>query len=232
MDFSHSTFNDMLFRLNRNINPFTGYKFSDNEAKQVTDMMTIIHAAVNNYEVNFNQCCATIPILDLDISITEETTIKPFTEQISNVILTALKRDSPYFSQKNIQRVFHNFLKSINLIELKIGADNKNHYYATQKGELCGLENETITKKNGNIVYKLLFSAYMQAYLVRVFPEIFIMEIKEEFYQTHINVNDEIKIAEPLTVDERNLVTKYQALNDENQKLLENYLETLYSENY
>lgn len=223
MDFSYSTLEDMQFRLERNINPFTGLKFNDDEKKLVTDMMRIIHAAVNNYEVEFedDSVYVYIPILDLAIEVEEFTTIQPLSRKISESITSALNGKQVYeFSTKNIQNKLHRFLTNIDLIELRTNKNlNINQYYATEKGESCGLKNLVKQTKNG-LYQKLRISAYMQAYLLRIFPEIFVSEIKSEFGKTS-DIESLTQKVEPITIKEQDLIMKYRAMNNRNKQLLE-----------
>lgn len=222
MDFSYATLENMLERLDRNINPFTGLKFSNDEKEIVTDMMLIIHAAVQNYAVEFYPVYVEMPILELSIKITERTNIGTFTQKISDSIAFALCKQTEVFSQLNIQNKLHRFLLNCDLIELRENKynDNKRQYYATKKGEKCGLINQNAKTKNGKKWHTLLYSAYMQAYLLRIFPEIFVEEIKFEFNKTH-NYESLISKVEPISLKEQDLIFKYRSMNKTSKELFE-----------
>lgn len=217
MDFKYATIEEMQYRLDRHINPFTGLIFSNDEEDIVTDMMRIIHAAVHNDAVEFDPVFVEIPILELRIQIKEETTIGPFSLKISDAIARALEKRTFDFSQKNIQDKFHLFLTNCDLIEFR---EKERHFYATPKGEKCGLTNRTTTTKKGEKWHSVVYNAYMQAYLLRLFPQIFIDAVKFEFNKTD-NTDSLVLKVEPLTLNEQDLILKYRALNKQNKQLLE-----------
>lgn len=222
MDFEYATLENMQFRLERNINPFTGLNFSDDEREIVTDMMRVIHAAVNNEAVEFDPVYVEIPVLELRIKVTEDIKISVFAKRISDTIATALYRKTEVFSPLSIQNKICKFLKYCDLIELRENKfnDNKKQYYATKKGEKCGLTNRITTTKAGKKWHTLYYSAYMQAYLLRMFPDIFVEAIKSEFNKT----NDGkvfISQVEPLTLEEQNLIFKYRAMNKRSKQLFQ-----------
>ena len=80
-DFSYSSIDEMIELLARNINPFSGLKFKAREEKQVTEMMSIIYAAVNDEELYFDPVTAFIPTLDIGIIIKKSTSIQPFAKK-------------------------------------------------------------------------------------------------------------------------------------------------------
>lgn len=217
MDFKYATIVDMQYRLDRHINPFTGLNFSDDEESIVTDMMRIIYAAVHNEAVEFDPVYVEIPILELRIQVKEETTIKPFSQKISDAIARVLEKRTFNFSQENIQDKFHWFLTNCDLIEFRV---KERHFYATKKGEKCGLINKTIITKSGEKWHSLVFNAYMQVYLLRLFPEIFIDAVKFEFKKT-VETDLLVLKTEPLTLKEQDLILKYRAMNKQNKQLLE-----------
>lgn len=227
MDFNYSSIEAVQERLDKHINPFTGFRFSDDEEEIVTAMMRTIHAAVHNYAVEFDPVYVEIPILELMIEIKEETTIGAFSKKISESITRALGKHTFEFSTISIQNKLHRFLINCDLIELRENkSNNKKQYFATKKGEKSGLKNQIITTKSGKKWHTLIYNSYMQAYMLRIFPEIFVSAIKTEFNK-FINSDSLILKIEPLTLKEQDLILKYRTMNKRNKQLLEEDIDIL-----
>lgn len=226
-DFSYSSIDEMIELLARNINPFSGLKFKAREKKQVTEMMSIIYAAVNDEELYFDPVTAFIPTLDIGIIIKKSTSIQPFAKKIAGAIAHALKKYSEYFSQDIIQFSFCRFLVENGLIELRDNPyiENQQSYFATTLGENCGLQNKT-TKTKKTKRHTLLYSAYMQVYLLRKFPDIFLPAIKAEFKKNHETLENYI---EPLTVEEQELIVSYRCLDENGKKYLSDTMASLFN---
>lgn len=210
--------------MDRNINPFSGLKFSDKERKQVTEMMFIIYAAVNDEEIVFAPEYVSIPTLDILIKVNKATTMQPFSKRIARAIEYAINKQSLYFTQERIQKSFNYFLLNNGFIKLVDNPtkDNQSSYFATEFGENCGLVN-VITR---NKQHRLVYSAYMQAYLLRKFPDIFLSAIKAEFNVTYETLENYI---EPLTIEEQELIVSYRSLNESGKKYLSDTLDSLFN---
>lgn len=208
----------------RNINPFTGMPFVDKEREIVTDIVKIIYSAVNDTDILLEPVKVYFPIFDTYLEIYKTINMTNFATNVANAIFLSLKIESEYFSLTSIRLYYYKFLMRKNLIELRNNPyTNKQSYYATELGENCGLKN--VVKKNEETKYNMVtFSAYIQIYLLRLFPEIFNESLKIVLKHAYATIHN---LVEPLNLEEQEIIAKYRNLNSENKKLLNKTIETL-----
>lgn len=223
-DFSINSIEKISELVERNINPFTGMYFVDKEREIVTDIVKIIYSAVNDTDILLEPVKVYFSIFDTYLEIYKTINMTNFATNVANAIFMSLKIESEYFSLKSIKLYYYNFLMRKNLIELRNNPyTNKQSYYATELGENCGLKN--VVKKNEKTKYNMItFSAYIQIYLLRLFPEIFNESIKIVLKHAYATMNN---LIEPLNFEEQEIITKYRNLNYEDKKLINKTIEML-----
>lgn len=208
------------------INPLTGERYNPGDVEKIIKIIKVIHSAVRNYEIDFNPVYVFIPGVDARVKIVEQISIKPFSENISDAIELAIKPKTSELCAKNIQIAILRYLSNESLIEY-----NGYTYCATQKGESCGIINAKITSKNSKKHHKVIYSAYMQAYIIRMLPDILYFELFYK-YKDKCSFNNLINIIEPLSIEEQQLITKFRALNESNKKLVKATVMTLSNVNF
>ena len=219
--FDEQTIDEFMELISRNKNPFTELAFSDREREFVTEMMKAIYAAVHyDKDILFDPIKYNISVLDISIEIKRDTSISQLSESIAKKIASHLTKNYKCFSQETIRSNFNKFLLKEGLIELRNHPyiEDAKSYFATKLVENCGLENR------GQKSHNLRYSAYMQAYLLRKFPEIFIDEIKSEFKKDYVLLKN---LVEPLTLEEQNIILDYRQLSTNRQKFVQDTIKTL-----
>lgn len=214
--FDEKTIDEFMESIDRGINPFTDFAFSDRERVFVTEMMKAIYAAVHyDKDILFDPIKYNISVLDIDIEIKRDTSISQLSESIAEEIASHLTKNYKCFSQETIRSNFNKFLLKEGLIELRNHPyiEDAKSYFATKLGENCGLENR------GQKSHNLRYSAYMQAYLLRKFPEIFIEEIKSVFKKDYVLLKN---LVEPLTLEEQKIISDFRQLSPNCQKQVQN----------
>lgn len=227
--FDEQTIDEFMELISRNKNPFTKIAFFDREREFVTEMMMSIYAAVHDdKDILFDPVVTiNISVLDINIRIKRTASISQLSESISKAIAPRFSQNYERFSQDNIRTYYNKFLLKKGLIELRDNPyENGKSYFATELGKNCGLSNTTKTTKQGQKSHKLNYSAYMQAYLLRKFPEIFIFAIKSEFKKTYFPIED---LIEPLTLEEQKIISDFRQLSPNCQKQVQNTIKALRS---
>ncbi len=207
------------------INPLTGERYNQGDFEKIYKIIKVIHSAVRNYEIDFNPVYVFIPGVDARVKIVEQISIKPFSENISDAIEVSIKQKTSELSAKNIQIAILRYLSNESLIQY-----SGNTYYATQKGESCGIINAKITGTNNKKQHKVIYSAYMQTYIIRMLPDILYFELFYQ-YKDKCSFDNLINITEPLSIEEQQLITKFRFLNESNKKLVKATIMTLSNAN-
>ncbi|MDE7439986.1 MAG: hypothetical protein K2N23_05730 [Clostridia bacterium] len=222
-DFLNLSREEISHYLRSGYNPLLRCRFKGDSTEEIIKMISIIHAAINDYELDPIGHFVYIIGTDSRVHIEEWTTISKLAEGISYAFYEATGVHSEQLSEQKIQTAIHKYLLKNKYLELRDNPydSQRKSYYATDKGEDCGIRNS-----QGKGRHKVYYSCYMQACIIRKLPEILSDAAFFEFENSHDMVALQNSI-EPLTLEEQGLISEYRALNTANKKLVKRTFETL-----
>lgn len=223
--FSPPEIYDILDIVERGINPFTKCLLYDNERDIVTKLAETVYAAYNDTAIIFNPLSVTMPFLGIDVKIcTKSLSIKELSKNIAKAIDNLFEKKLTDCSEGDIQKTLNKFLADKGLLRLKFDIYKDDlAYFATELGEHCGIKN-SYKKTRQKTYHCVIYSTYMQAYLVRIFPDIYVDKLK---FQADKNYKSFLNIIEPLNLDEQKLIQDYRELSVPGKQLVKTTVKTL-----
>ena len=216
---------ELSYSLRSGINPLLGCRFKGDSSESIIKMISIIHAAVNDYELDIVGHFVFIPGTDSRVKIEEWTTISKLAYRISHAFYESTGVHSEKLSEEKIQTAILQYLLKNEYLELRDSEyDSHKSYYATDNGEDCGIHNTQ--GKGGHHRHKVIYSCYMQACIIRKLPEILSYATILQFENSH-DMNALRNSIEPLSLEEQEIISEYRALNFANKKLIRRTFEAL-----
>jgi len=228
-DFENLSKEELSFMLRSGVNPLTGSRFQSENSEPVIQMIQILHAAINDYEIDIEGHYVFIPGIDSTVEIEEWTPISKLAYKIYYAFYEATQIETYQLSKQNIQNAIIQYLFKNEYLELRESpySTRDKSYFATDKGEDCGIHNSHgKNNKHKHIVY---YSCYMQACIVRKLPEILSYAAILKFNNSH-DIVALCNSIEPLSLEEQELISKYRTLNYRNKNLILTTLNTLTSQ--